>query len=287
MCFRFTLVSMGFLFAWFLCSMISNDYSIVIRPQCATAEPCEGDVRFTKPIVFNNLPNINITTAAYYSDIPIVAEVCPLFTFVGARVVSITNVKIQCLSTSNTDTAPAILFEKSADLDLTLDTVSATGWVLSTVLVLGGNFDVVPPTSSTAMSGTAKAVGVSKSVYSDAVSITISDYTGTLNVSEMDKYSRLIIAPDVGGNLTIGTNMYLDVTDASELTNIFGRPYETEFNTDGDMYGYTRDTIDGTAKQLLAWLSVAFIVLVGLALVMYQNVLARYQTYKRLESEEG
>ena len=266
--------------------MIADGYALTIRPQCASASACEGSVALTRPIVFS-VPTINITTASYYRDTPIVAAVCPLFTFVGAVSVSISNMVIACGSTNDEAKAPAILFENSASLHLELDTILATGWVLSTVLVMGGNFEVIPPTRATDLSGVASAVNVADSVYSDAVAITLSDYTGTLNVENMSRYARLVIAPDVGGNLTTANNTFLDITDASLLTAIYGRTVETELNADGDLYGYSRDTVNNLGKQMLMWAVISFVVLVVLAIVMYQNISSRYNTLEQLDKIEG
>ena len=161
--------------------------------------------------------------------------------------------------------------------------IDATHWVLSTLLVLGGDFSIVPPVTSTDMDGSVlKAVSVSQSTYPLPVAATLSEFKGTVNATGLANFTRVIINPEQDGSLLTGSTP-VDVTDTSSLTDIYGRQYEAEFDTDGDLFGYTSKDVDDTARQLAMWLLIIFIVLVLLAVVLNQNILARYNEIEALK----
>jgi hypothetical protein len=109
-------------------TMIGDGYTVVIQPQCASRQPCSGTVAFARNITISGLTSIAFTTAPYYAATPIVAAVCPLFIFTNVAHVNISNMTIECQSTSNSNEAPAIYFEKAQHLrqgpPQTLTTVS-------------------------------------------------------------------------------------------------------------------------------------------------------------------
>jgi hypothetical protein len=149
--------------------------------------------------------------------------------------------------------------------------------------LIGGNFDVIPPITSTNVDGSVlSAISASRSVYPLTVAVTLSEFSGVVNGSGLANFTRLILNPDVGGFVNTTPYTRLDITNPSTLTGIYGRPYQTEFNANGDTNGYTQKEADDTAKQLAFWLFIAFWLLVGLGIVLNQNIMSRYRTAQKL-----
>lgn len=258
-------------------SMIGPGYTVVVRPQCAAIAPCAGNVSISGPIVLTNIGSISISAAPYYADHPIIVTTCPLFHFIGSASVTIANLTIRCIGASDAEMAPAILFEKAYNLALHLSDITVTGAVRSAILVLGGNFDVVPPITSTTLSGSASKITVQTSEYIDAQALTLTDYTGTIDVEGLANFSRVTINPDAGGTLTLGSNNRIGVTNVAELTNIYGRTYETEFDSGTDTYALPASETKSIAKTLIVWLLLFLLFQIALGIVLYQDIYARYR----------
>ena len=91
----------------------------------------------------------------------------------------------------------------------------------------------------------------------------MSDFTGIVHVDGMPPFSRLLVAPSKGGNVSYTPKeKHLDVINPSTLTNIFGTPYESEYVSKSDLYGYTSTDINNTGKQSLVILTFIFLGLV-------------------------
>jgi hypothetical protein len=267
-------------------TMIGNNYNIVIRPQCNSAEPCDGNVTFLHPITFTNIHTINISTAAYYSESPIYATVCPLFTIIGATHITLKNLNITCLSTSDTTTAPAILITKSGSLAMDIQDVTATQWVQSTVIIDGGNSDLIPPLLITKISGFLQRVSASHSYYADPQGVTATNFEGSLNVSGLENYTAVTVLPGIGGNLTLGTNNRLDISDVGNMLGIYGTPTVTEFVTGDDLFGYTQADVDELADAWAEWLGYFFAGQCILSVILFQNLTAKLNR-RKLATFEG
>jgi hypothetical protein len=208
----------------------------------------------------------------------IVASVCPLFHFVGVSRVTISDLIIDCQGTSDIEAAPALFFESSASLTLELSNLMAYGWARATVLVRGGIFNVVPPTVATALYGSAANVSVSRTGrYIDAQAIVIGDFTGVFNVSGLANFTELTISPASGGSVWYPPYARLDITNMAVISNIEGTPITSEFNTNGDQYGFTSTEENNVGWIVARWMAIAFIFQAALALVLHQDLYARYK----------
>jgi hypothetical protein len=155
---------------------------------------------------------------------------------------------------------------------ISIDGLHVSGVVLSAVLVLGGNYKINPPLTSTSLEGSVLGdITVVDSTYASPVVLTMSEFTGSVDVSTLPEFSRVLILPDVGGTLSYGTAR-LDIINPSQATNIFGMPYETEFDAGTDLYGYTRADIDAEQSYAITWLGSAILFLLVFGIVTNENV---------------
>lgn len=266
-------------------ALIGSMYNIIIRPSCTSAEPCEGNVSFTKPIVISNLASVNVTTASYYSDSVIRVATCPFLHIIGATSITLTNLMIECESTDNLELAPAILIQDSATLSLTISDVSAFGWVQATVMLYGGIPNLKLPVKLTQLTGQVSDVTISASVYTNPIAIVATDFSGVLNVTELPLYSRIVVAPGDGGSLVIGDNVWLDIVNPAELLNIYGTPLEVEFES-GDMYGFTEADVVGTEYSILIWLCISLAFMIGFSIMMFQNIFVKITRARRTQKND-
>ena len=208
----------------------------------------------------------------------VITAACPLFHFIGALYVTISDLIINCETTSDTLTAPAILFEQSAVLSLEISNVMAYGWARATILVTGGIFNVVPPTGVTVLSGNATNISVSRTDrYIDAQAIVLTEFTGTFDVFGLANFTEITINPAPGGSLNYSASARLDITNMAEISNIEGRPITSEFDTNGDINGLTAAIENSTMLTLAKWLAYALLFMVALALALHQDFYARYR----------
>jgi hypothetical protein len=260
--------------------LIGSGYTVVVRSQCATAAPCpKDDIAFTAPIVFDRQ---HVLTIAGVGS-TLVAKSCPLFTFVRLTSVTINDITIQCNSAANTDTAAAVSFSDSASTHLALANIIAMGYVLSTVLVMGGQ-DALPA-SATALSGAVGPISYTEQRYPDAVALTLTDFTGTLDCTKLTNFTRVIISPATGGALGMGYQV-LDVINSAAQTNIYGVEIEADLASGQDPFGYTGSEINASGLYVLLGLLGFLTTLVVVSTTMFQNVSTLAKAAKADEHEE-
>lgn len=250
-------------------ALIGNNYTVIIRPQCASTAPCyAATIPLAGGLLVQHRESITITSD-FTGALAVAA--CPLFTFNGLQSVTLHGLVIDCATTSTPATAPAILFTGSASLLLQLSHITAYQAVLSAVLVVGGRFDLVPPTPSTALAGTADTVGVPNSTYGDPVSLTLTDVGGRFDTSKLVQFTRVIITP-AEANVLSPTD-HLDVTDMSLFTNIFGRVYNTILHTRGDLFGYTQQDENDSLNGLIYYINIVNLAVFSILIFVGQDII--------------
>ena len=243
--------------------MIGQDYTIHVRENCMSIAMCSGEVSLSRPVVLSNRGFIKLIGR---DNNPIVTSQCPAFVLQNMEGIEIENINITCLGVAPgyENQSPGILIENSESLLLNVKSLAVSGAVLSSLVVMGGNFDVLPVIRTTIMNGSVVSnVVISDSSYPNPVAVTMSDFTGIVHVDGMPPFSRLLVAPSKGGNVSYTPKeKHLDVINPSTLTNIFGTPYESEYVSKSDLYGYTSTDINNTGKQSLVILTFIFLGLV-------------------------
>lgn len=130
---------------------------------------------------------------------PVLVVVCPFLTFADARSVTIRNLDITCRSSAQSLTGPAILFSGVTETVITAASLSFAGYVRSGIVILGGNFaqGVIPPTTSVNLDKSVfKSLSFSAaSAYRAPKELSIGNYYGTIDVSGLAKYTRLLVQP--------------------------------------------------------------------------------------------
>ena len=243
---------------------IGENYSIHVRHNCDSVALCKGDVRLSVPVVLSDRGSVRLTGNPATK---IVAEQCPAFIFKRLTGLEVDGITIECngVAPGYEATVPGIVVENSRSMLLRVKSLKVSNKVLSSLLVMGGDFDVVPVIASTEMNGSfVSNVVVQDSEFPNPVAVTMSDFVGTVDVDGMPQFSKLMIAPGKGGRIKYSnTALHLAVNDPSVFTQIFGTPYESEFVANRDLYGYTSQEINNTGRRSLLILSFIFLGLVS------------------------
>lgn len=216
-------------------NVIGRDYSLTIAKSCTSNLPCPNNptTTFQTGVVFTNgVSNMIIKGQTNMEEL--VVRSCPAFTFEG----TITSVSISSLTiTCQSGITSALLFQYSSNMKINIANVLTKGWILSGVLLSGGDFRTsqIPPILSTTISESVFSnISVSQSVFRKFQAITLAQFNGDgIDLSGLARFTRLAIQQKGVATFKFST-LYpkggLIILNISEYTdNIEGPDYEAAY----------------------------------------------------------
>lgn len=261
-------------------AMVSSGYTITVRSQCGSTSACDGDVNLTSPVTLTGYDSITVKGHVNFSGV-INIQTCPAFVFTNVKQVTVQNLNIYCNGTNNVNTAPAILIQHSATLQVTAEDILATGWVLSTIFVSGGDQTVTPVLDRTTITSPSRIANISigNSVFTQTYAVTLVDFSGVIDVTGLEPFTRVLMYPASGGSLTVpddDTSHRLIITNMAPFSMLEGHVISTEVTTDRDEYGYTQNDVDSTEKTLARYIALVALILFMIGIVANQRVILRH-----------
>jgi hypothetical protein len=219
-------------------NLLAPDYTLYVRHRCTATSLCADEINI--PIDF--VPNMTINGGTG-TDLTIdgmghtLVGPCPMFVFNTISRLTIKDLNINCNATTSPETAPGILVTNVNKLVIKIDNVVVTGVAKSAITVLGGQFGLTVPKTSSDLSGSSfSGVRLQNSYSRLFMDVTLAMYYGKVDVGGMAPYSRFMIQPAVDPETEVASPFInttsnqpptnLIVNNFTEWTRMFGTDYE-------------------------------------------------------------
>lgn len=247
---------------------ISVGYKIIFRENVSNVQNEKSVLRLNGSITFTQ-DALNVTAPNGLT----LEGPCPLLIFEDISQVTIDDVTINC--TSATGVASGILIKNVGTLNVNMQGIHVSGKAKSAVTVLGGQFDITVPITSSNMTGSSfHDIVLSKSSYRFNVDLVIALFYGYMSINDV---GRLLVQPSIDPSLNYPTPLSPTNQNAnsnskktriynfSEWTKIIGRDYEVILNDPHGTLGYS--TVEYEDEQMQIF-KIALTVLAGCVILI-------------------